>query len=217
MQDPGDRDRQERVLRALASRDQRLAGMYQSALVLLSEPPQVGSEAARVSMACHCMRELMTGLPSILGDTVTPRPQPSSGALVAKLPALLADHPELNLAADQDSVPVPRRVARAIGDLVNTASQERGRNRANAAALVTGASDAKHPAIRQWMDAYEFFVGWTHLDRLHERRPLVEDGQIRAQMTVVEDIIDVRTNEFFENLRSIERLLSEINLRSEEV
>jgi hypothetical protein len=210
-------ERQERVTKALEDRSPRLAGMYRSALSTLRGKPESGCESARVSMICHCMRELMTGLPAVMADSFTPRPKPSSGTLVSKLPDLLAEHPDIDLDLDQDMVPVPRTVAKALASLVTTAIQEKGRNRSNAAALVTGGTDTKHPAIQQWLGAYEFFVGWAHLDRNHEAdRQLPSDEELIATIRVAEDVIEVRTAVFFANLHSIEDLLAQINATYEE-
>ncbi|WP_329481566.1 hypothetical protein OG555_05385 [Kribbella sp. NBC_01484] len=204
--------RQNGVIKALQDRSPKLAGIYKTALRTLRTDPDVDCEAARVSSICHCMRELMANLPGLLADTAIPRPKPSSSALVAKLPNLLAKHPDVDLGVDQDVVPVPKVVARQLDALIRARIQEDGRNRSNAAALVTGSSDAEHPAIKQWRDAYEFFVGWAHLDRNHEReRELPSDEEIRSTMRVVEDVIEVRTAVFFENLHSLEDLLAEIN------
>ena len=216
MHDLSPDERQCRVAKALEGRSPRLAGMYRSALSTLRNEPELGSEVARISMICHCMRELMTGLPAAMADTAIPRPKPSSSSLVAKLPELLAKHPDADLGLEQDTVPVPKKVAQALASLVTTATQEQGRNRSNAAALLTGGSDPKHPVIKQWMDAYEFFVGWAHLDRNHERDSnLPGTEELLAVIRVVEDMVEVRTAAFFENLHSIEDLLSQINTRGE--
>lgn len=209
-------ERRLRVFDALQERSPRLAGMYRTGIAILQSTWPDGRESARTAVICHCMRELMNGLPAVLGDAAIPRPDPSSGALMAKLPDLLARHPEVDLASEQDSIPVPRPVARALGALIAAVAQERGRNRANAASLVTGAGDSRHPAIQQWLDAYQFFVGWAHLDRNHEARTPPEDAELAANIRVVEDVIEVRTTMFFDNLHSIEALLAEINAPVEE-
>jgi hypothetical protein len=204
--------RQNGVIGALQDRSPKLAGIYRMALRTLGSAPEEACETARVSSICHFMRELMVNLPAVLADTAIPRPKPSSDALVSQLPNLLAKHPEVDLGVDQDVVPVPKIVARRLDALIKARIQEQGRNRSNAAALVTGDSDADHPAIKQWQDAYKFFVGWAHLDRNHEReRDLPSDEEIRSTMRVVEDVIEVRTAVFFENLHSLEDLLAEIN------
>jgi hypothetical protein len=210
-------ERQERVLEALVSRSPRLAGIYRTALAIIVEEARPGCESARVSTICHCMRELMSGLPTVMSDIAIPRPNPSSGSLIKQLPGLLAAHPEADLGLDQDLVPVPRAVARVLQSLLSAVTQEVGRNRANTAALVTGDPDANHPAIAQWLDAYQFFLSWTHLDRNHDQeRPLPKDGEILTKIRIVEDVVEVRSALFFENLHAIEDLLAEINGIGEE-
>lgn len=210
-------DRQGRVTQALHDRSPKLAGIYKTALRVLDKGSEEGLEAARVSVICHCMRELMTGLPAALADSVIPRPSPSSSSLVAQLPEVLAKHPDLDLGVDQDVVPVPKPVAVHMDSLVKARTQEDGRNRSNAAALVTGGRDPGHPAINQWQDAYRFFLGWTHFDRNHESdRELPSDEQIRSAMRVVEDVIEVRSALFFDNLRSLEDILAEANAVEDE-
>lgn len=131
-------ERQRRVLLELKERSPRLAGMYSFALSILRTEPEAGREAARVSVICHCMRELMTGLPAAMAGSIIPRPKPSSSSLLNKLPKLLADNPDVDLSLDQDMIPVSKGVAHALASLVTAATQEEGRNRSNAAALVTG-------------------------------------------------------------------------------
>jgi len=207
-----DANRQERVFANLHDRSPRLAGVYRTALRALKAAPEAGCEVARVSVICHCMRELILGLPPVLTDSSIPRPDPSSGVLLAKLPRLLADHPDVDLNADQDVVPVPRELAAHLDTLIQTRTREDGRNRRNTAALVADDSAGEHPAIKQWQDAYRFFVRWAHLDRDDGSEPaLPSDKSIEGNIRVVEDVVEVRTAAFFENLHSLRDLLHEIN------
>lgn len=208
-------ERQQRILEALTDRSQKLAGIYRSALGTYAMPSEDGYEAARVSTVCHCMRELMMGLPAVMAEKRIPRPRPSSGSLVHKLPELLGGHPELDLALDQDLVPVPRDVARAVLALVTAQIREVGRNRSNAASLITAGTDNNHPAIDQWMEAYNFFVSWAHLDQQDESRTLPSDVEMAENIRVVEDVMDVRSAAFFENLHAVEDLLAHINAADE--
>ena len=210
--------RRTRVTDALRRRSARLAGLYISALREVDSKAAVGNETARVSIICHCMRELMNGLPSIMATSVTPRPNPSSGSRVAKLPDLLANHPDLDLRAQQDMVPVPKEVANAIADLVEATVQERGLNVANAAALLTEGTDPSHPLIAQWKAAQRFFHQWTHLDRNPDgARELPTDDHIATHVRVVEDVVEVRTNLFFTNLSAVEEILLLANAQESEV
>lgn len=207
-----DSQRQENVVAALQSRAPKLAGAYRMTLQLLATPAVEGCEAARVSMICHGIRELMNGLPTVLSDSFISRPNPSSDTLTRQLPELLAKHPDVTLDQDQDLIPIPRSVASALQDIISTVAQEKGRNRSNAAALVTGSTDVSHPAVAQWMTAQRFFLRWTHLDRNHERaRDLPSDEELLSQIRIIEDIIVVRSTLFFDNLHTLNDLLSEIN------
>lgn len=205
-------ERQTRVAEALRDRSPKLEGMYRAALYALAIPAAPGGENARISIICHCVREVMNGLPAVFTDSAIPRPNPSSSGLTSKLPKLLTEHPELDLQVDQDLVPVPQAVARAFSDLVHAVVSEQGRNSRNAAELVTGGSDTKHPAIKHWTDAQRFFVEWTHIDRNHSRgRELPPDELLLENIRVVEDVIEVRSARFFENLHSLQDLLAEAN------
>lgn len=209
-------DRQTRVADAIAARSPKLAGLYRRALRELSCEALPGDENARVSVICHCVRELVIGLPAVLSEFDEERPHPSSGSLVSKLPKLISQH-GVDLALDRDVVPVPREVAQAFHLLVATATKEAGRNKRSAAALVTGGKDTEHPAVKQWDAAYRFLVGWAHLDRNHHQdRVLPTDQEIRDVLRVVEDVIDVRTTVFFENVAAIKDLLADINAVEEE-
>lgn len=200
------------VAEALQDRSPKLVSMHFAALSALASPAAPGGESARISIVCHCMRELMNGLPTVICNSAEPRPDPSSSALLERLPSLLAEHPDLDLEADQDLVPVPKAVARTLSELINTATNEQGRNHRNAAELVTGGTDKTHPAIRQWKDAQKFFLGWTHIDRNHSRtRELPTDEELLEKIRVVEDVIEMRSAQFFENLHSVEDLLAEAN------
>jgi hypothetical protein len=211
-------ERQTRVVEALEGRSPKLAGVYRAALLALATPAAAGGEAARISVVCHCMRELMNGLPSVMTDSSIPRPSPSSGALVDKLPGLLAKHTDFDLGANQDLVPVPKQVASAFAELIGTVTREQGRNRRNAAELVTGGADTKHPAIKQWVACQQFFVGWTHLDRNHAQdRELPTDDELLANIRVLEDVVEVRTALFFDNVHSLEDLLADANAVGGEV
>lgn len=204
--------RQQRVLDALAGRSAELAGVYRAGLAILATPPAPGKDLARTSLVCHAFRELMMVLPSVLGDSASERPNPSSASLLGKMPKLIVDHPEMDLAQDLDLVPVPRKVARALDELLQTRAKEDGRNRANTAAMLTGEADGRHPLLDEWKATYKFFVSWAHLDRsIDSGRDLPSEDVLRQRVRVVEDVIEVRAGAFFDALHSIEDLLAEIN------
>jgi hypothetical protein len=201
----------------LAERSSKLAGMYTLAVSTFEVAPQKGCERARVSVICHCMRELMLGLPPVLNDSAEARPDPSSNKLLGKLPRLLTHHPDVDLTADQDIVPVPREVAVHLAELIRTRTQEDGRNRRNISALIAGDDSSNHPAIKEWQGAYRFFVRWAHLDRDNDQASVLPtDQEIEANMRIVEDLVEGWTAAFFENLRAVQDLLDTINAAVEE-
>ena len=208
--------RRQRTIDALIGRSELLAGIYRAAIEAMTTPAGTGLERARVSIVCHCMRELMNGLPAVMADSSIPRPDPSANSLLSKLPKVVATHPNLDLTLDQDLIPVPREVAAAIAKLVATTNIEHGRNGSIAASLVTGGTDVKHPAVAQWRSAQDFFLGWTHLDRNHARnRELPSDNELWSNIHIVEDVIDVRSALFFDNLHALQDLLAEANATDE--
>ncbi|QZN86225.1 hypothetical protein [Cellulomonas sp. C5510] len=205
-------ERQARVWEALAARSPALAGMYASVVLALAEPPRDGCEQARVSLICHGMREIMNGLPEAMATILIPRPSPNSEALKGRLPDLLSKHRELDLSADQDLIPIPRDVALLLDQLIRTSVQEKGRNRSNAAALLTDGSDPNHPLIGQWLRTQRFFLQWAHLDRNPgAERQLPADEVLRDNIRVVEDIVEIRTALFFDNVRALDDLLQAAN------
>ncbi|MEX2375544.1 MAG: hypothetical protein WD942_08185 [Dehalococcoidia bacterium] len=208
--------RRMRVTEGLRARSVRLAGMYIAALRELDSTADADGETARVSVICHCMRELMSGLPAVMAASAMQRPKPSSSSLVAKLPDILTEHPQLDLRAQQANVPVPTQVASVIADLVEAAVKERGLNIANAAALLTEGTDTSHPLLAQWKSAQGFFVEWAHLDRNADgARELPTDADIAAHVRVVEDVVEVRSNLFFTNLSAVEDLLALANAQED--
>lgn len=209
--------RQTRVLSALADKSDALAGLYVFALEQLGMPAPSGREVARVSLICHSMREIMNGLPAAMAVNTRVRPNPGSGSLTSKLPLLASNHPGLDLRADQDVVPVPREFAIAVAEVIDAATKEQGIQVANAAALLTDDNDETHPLVRQWKSAQRFFLQWTHLDRnSNGTRALPDDLEIWSNIRVVEDVVEVRTALFFENLGAVQDLLAIANAGVEE-
>lgn len=202
--------RQHDILNRLRERSVVHAGLYATALRELGSPAIDGLESARVSVICHCARELMLGALDVLVDTPEPRQKPSSGSLAQVLPSVITREGSPDLRADQDLIPIPRAVAAAFADLIDASTREQGRNQRNAAALVTGSADGSHPSIREWGRGYGFFVQWAHVDQ-HHLEDLPDDATLVRHLRILEDVIEVRMNLFFENLSTVEDLLALAN------
>lgn len=152
----------------------------------------------------------MLGALDVLVDTPEPRQSPSSGSLAGRLPSVVAREGGPDLRVDQDLIPIPRAVAAVFADLIDASTREQGRNQRNAAALVTGSADGAHPSIKEWGQAYSFFLQWAHVDQ-HHSKDLPDDATLARRLRVVEDVIEVRLNLFFENLSRVEGLLALAN------
>jgi hypothetical protein len=204
--------RELRVHRALLDISPKLAGMYQRTIQEVQSHGDLHIAAARVSIICHCMREVMNALPALLADSATVRPNPSSATLVNQLPELLASHPIPNPRPTDELTPVPQALLSAIRAIADAAAKESNANTSNAMALISSYHDAPHPVIQQWRSAQHFFLEWTHLDRNPSaERTLPSDSVLLNNIRVVEDVIEVRTNLFFENLRVVQDLLDIAN------
>lgn len=202
--------RQQDMLNRLTERSAVHGGLYAAALRELGRPPIGGFDSARVAVICHCARELMLGALDMLVDTPEPRQNPSSATLGRDLPSVLARHESPDLRADQDLIPVPRGVAAAFADLIDASTRESGRNQRNVAALVTGSADGSHTSIGEWSKTYRFFVKWAHVDQ-HHSGTLPDDTTLARHLRVVEDVIEVRMNLFFDNLSAVEDILALAN------
>lgn len=206
-------ERQERVFNALHSRNDKVAGMYHTMLALLVIAPIPGNEIARASVICHCGRELMNSILEIMPDIDVSHIKPSSNSLKDKLPKLFND---VNFDIGQDYVLIPKSAAKTLHELISTINKESSRKARLEGAVITDGTDNKHPAIKQWQATHKFFMHWTHLNRVNDSCEAPSDDEIRKNLRVVEDVIETRSNLFFENFHKIEDLLTEANMVSEE-
>ncbi|ASN19929.1 hypothetical protein [Arthrobacter sp. YN] len=205
-------DRQQQLYDALDERSPALAGTYRAAIRMLGTPAVAGEERARVSLIGNAMREVMNALPSVIGETTGRLKGRSASALARELSDALALSSDLDLRQDLDYIPVPRAVAIAIDQVVQTVVLETKQVRDDAAALLAEGSSSDHPAVGQWIEAREFFVRWTHLERPpRDNGHVPTDVEILRNIRVVEDLVAVRTAGFFDTRRLLDELLAEIN------
>lgn len=206
-------ERQSRVFRVLEARSKKLASIYRTALTMLESARSADSEMTRISLICHCLRELTTGAPEALSEIDIQRPKVKTQSYVDRLPRLLKG---VDLTPGSDSVPIPKKAAENLAQLLAVMTQTQGRNRRLASALVTKSLDGDSPAISQWLTAHAFFEKWNHLDRLPDGlRELPEDDEISAHLRVVEDVIEAQYGFFFDGLQAIEDLLTRANEKIE--
>jgi len=208
-------ERRQNIYQGLAEYNTVLAGLYRTAIRSFKAPAYKGEERARIATIGNSMREVMNALASVIGNSSQTKHQDGAEKLVRKLPEKLAMFPEFNPKQDNKLIPLPREIALFISELSILASHEEGNIREDVAALLAEGSGKDHPAVKQWMDAREAFVGYTHYGR-----PPVESStsneEIERNIRVVEDLIERRLQSFFDSRHSVESLLSGINAQEED-
>lgn len=209
-------ERQRRILEALKDNRAELAGVYRTALRLLSGELEVSDPRTRVAFIGHCMREVMNQVLRALGRSSSPKFKPSSEDQVKELPDILARFGELELDRENDFVPVPREVATAMDMLFKAAINEKQRVKDDIASLITDDDNSNHPAVKAWNDSRKFFVKWAHLSEQDVAvSDLPSDEQIRGHISVFEELLDGVVIGFFVSLHTLENLLNEINAARE--
>jgi hypothetical protein len=202
-------DRQTRVFRVLDNKSRKLSGVYRAALDALGHPSFEGGELPRLSVICHCLRELTNGAPEILAEIADQRPNPSASSIMGKIPDLMEG---VDLDLDQDLIPIPRSAAAHLRMYLDARTKETGRNRRLARTLITRSTEVDSPAISQWMKAQRFFEKWHHLDRYPDGvRQIPDDQQVRDHLRIIEDVIESQYGFFFDGLHAIEDLLARAN------
>ncbi|MCA5894999.1 hypothetical protein LEP48_16845 [Isoptericola sp. NEAU-Y5] len=205
-------DRQARLADWLEEKRPDLASMYRAALKLLAEAAKPGDERTRVSHICHSMREVMKHLPEAISAVGRDERRARSNNFVRKLPSVVAKYPALDLTQNAENVPVPQEIARLLDELVSAAVSEDGRFLADIAVFLTDDGDTKHPAVREWYAAYNYFVKWAHLHgEQSDVDALPTDDDLVFRINSVEVLMDAKRAEFFDSLRAIEDLLAEAN------
>ena len=158
-------ERRQKIYDALIRYNPDVAGSYKAAIRALATSPSAGEERARVSNIGNLMREVIITLPSIIGSTSEGGPKEvDTNSLVRDLPGKLALFSDFNLNQDQEYIPIPKGVAEIFAEIVRGASQDAKSIRENAAALLAEGTPDNHPAIKQWVEANQFFTKCTHLE-----------------------------------------------------
>ena len=205
-------DRRQRVYDALQERSPEFAGYYRAAIVTLLTPADPGEQRAKVSSVCHSFREIMNGLPHVMGENSSPFVIPSSVQLIAELPDM-----RLDLAGDEEVVTLSRDLATSLDEVLRTATLENARVADDIASLLAGEKQVGHPLVRPWKKTRSFFVGWAHWDRPgDESRPIPSDADLESHIRIVEDIIESRAGAFFDTRHTIDDLLADANQVVEE-
>lgn len=209
--DPFD-SRRRRIYEAIFERSPELAGYYWSAIETLASEPAVGRERQRISTLCHSVRELMNGLPDLLGNKTARINDNELKDSLKRLP-----DQRLRIGDNDEVVPIARDVAIELDNILRLAAIVNSGVQAKMAALLTGTARARHPLARQWNSTLNYFVKWAHWDHpTDETRPLPTNAEIEARLKVVEDVLEARIGEFLDVAHDLDDILAEANATVEE-
>lgn len=205
-------ERQQRISEALGAAHRELREMYLTALALMQEGSESLPPRVRVAFVCHAMREVMARAVGLLAKTASPSITPSISKQIEALPALAAQHRDMDLDASSDRVLIPKEVAAALSKLISSAVQDEHRNRDGVASMLTDDGDRNNFAVDRWVKASIFFTSWAHLHakiEMEEQWP--SDADILRHVQVFEELMDGLATAFFDRRRSVQGLLDEIN------
>lgn len=194
-----------------------LGGFYELAVAELSN----GLTFPRLVIAAHCLRELVSGLPVVLGDDTAARSDVSRPAheLAKAWEAAGLDRLIDVDDFDDDALhPIPGNVLRDAAAVAKAGAVGTRNARALTALLATGDSaDANDPLIRRLHDAIEFFRRWAHYrDYSTARRPLPAAGKVEEELRIIEDALLTRFGNLADRARTLRDIIASANQRTME-
>ncbi|HYT87425.1 MAG TPA: hypothetical protein VEL76_01775 [Gemmataceae bacterium] len=172
----------------------------------------------RLMIAGHCLRELFSKLPRVLGDPIKDRSDVSRPAL-----ELFQAWTSENLAlagvddADDDTPrAVPAGVFRAARAVAAAASVGNQNARELTAILATGQiGSLDDAAVKQLHRAIEFFRKWTHARDYSEPERTLPTWQIvELELRIIEEAMLTRLGNMADRARAMRDLLAKANRRA---
>lgn len=199
----------------LAQRDPDLAGLYELAIGTLA----AGVTLPSVVVAAHCLREVCSGLPIVLGDALEPRADVNRAS---RQLALVWEAEGLDSSGKTDDEdgdvldPVPRRVFRAAATVAAVGAEGARRSRTRTAILATGRpNDADTALIGRLHKAIGFFQGWSHhRDYTLSHRPLPSVEKIEEELRIIEDALLTRLGNIADRARALRDIIARANRRT---
>lgn len=199
----------------LTERHPDLGGLYELAINTVA----AGVTLPRLVVAAHCIRELCSELPILLGDAPEPRAEVNRAArelAEAWAASDLDSVVDVGQAEDDALHAVPRRVFRAAAMVAAAGAEGTRKSRVRTALLATGrATDAGSPLIARLHKAIEFFRGWDHqrdYTVTHRNLPSVE--KIEEELRIIEDALLTRLGNMADRARALRDVIAHANRRA---
>ena len=192
-----------------------LGELYFQAVGALSQPEM---SHPRLMIAGHCLRELFSKVPRVLGDPIKDRSDVSRPAL--KLFQVWADE-GMDLAdGDDEDDATPRaisadvfRAARAVAAAAAVGNQN---SREMTAILATGqVGNLDEAAVKRLHQAIEFFRSWTHArDYSRPDRMLPTADIVALELRIIEEAMLTRLGNMADRARAMRDRLADANRRA---
>jgi hypothetical protein len=206
----------------MLKQDATIGGLYE---VAVDGMDPAGWSMPRLVTVAHCVREICSALPHILGIDGLP-PRSDTSAAGREISRVWVEHRDELGAAEEaaaatDDTAEPQQpkalVRRTVPDVLVVAAAayvvadvEGSRNaRKVRGALVTGTVTENHPNIATFAKTQKFFMGYVHLDR--PVRPLPTHTAALAHFERVEIVLRARVEQFFKSLAAVETILVAAN------
>jgi hypothetical protein len=211
--------------RALDGLDPVLAGLYGQIVTLLDQQP---ASTERTILIAHGVRELVNNLPEALSDVDgVPTRVDTSGPCQAlakewqrhrDVVGFATDGPDSVSPTESDVdhpevVTVPTTILFAAARVVTATLAGTDTAKLRSSAVVLGRLEhGNDPTVRLWRDAVGFFMKHVHLDK-SRRRPVPSDGEMLANLEVLERVLITRLGRFFQTVEELADLTAAANRR----
>jgi hypothetical protein len=204
------------LLHLLRQHHYDLGELYFQAVEALSHDELI---QPRLMVAGHCMRELFSNLPRVLGDPMKERTDVNRPALEL-FRAWTAENLALAAPADDgtDDTPraVPAVVFRAAQAVALAASGGNQTARELTAILATGQlGNLGDASVNRLHAAIKFFRSWTHAgDYSKPDRVLPSDEQVELELRIIEEALLTRLGNMADRARVMRDIIANANRRT---
>jgi hypothetical protein len=172
----------------------------------------------RLMIAGHCLRELFSKLPRVLGDLIKDRTDVNRPALELFRAWTDADLALVGVDDENDDTPraIPASVFRAARAVAAAASIGNQNARELTAILATGQiGNLEDAAMRRLHQAIEFFRKWTHAHDYSQPARTLPPGEIvELELRIIEEAMLTRLGNMADRARAMRDIIAKANRRA---
>jgi len=200
----------------LKQQDDILAELYQHAIDMLSD---VEVTRSRLIIGCHCLRELLAGLPFVMQDPVEPRQDVGGAArqlaLAWEEAGLTLDTPGAAAPSDGRAFAVPVDVYETARQVASAAAAGAGRALSRSGTIVTGQPlPPTSPQLLRFHRASQRLPGRAHFRSYADpSAALPTSEQLEDDLVALEDGLRSRLSYFGQQVAAVDAVLAKANRR----